>query len=581
MSTDRAGRPSPEDAGLRRDAEARIRKVAAGGAPPVPAGPDLQRLVHELEVHRIELEMQNAELRRAREELEASRDRYAELYDFAPIGYFTFDAAGTILESNLAGARMLGMERRLLEGRPFPPFIAGIEGRAAFSEHIERILRDGGVRRCEITLSGKEGASVHARFQSVAVGADDGRELRILSSITDVTTDRLLGEELRKVHDNLESTVTDRTRELNSGNLQLTQEIAERRKAEASLQNAYSEIKRLKDRLLAENIYLQKEVAQEHNYDEIVGQSEALSHIFLRINQVAPMDATVLLLGETGTGKGLVARAIHGHSARKKRSMITVNCSALPANLIESELFGREKGAFTGASARQIGRFELADGGTIFLDEIGEMPLDLQTKLLRVIQDGEFERLGGPRTIKVDVRIIAASNRSLEEEIRNGRFREDLYYRLNVFPIKIPPLRMRREDIPPLVEHFLAKFNKKVGKRIETVPKITLDTLLAYHWPGNVRELESVIERAVITSQGRALEVLDRFDTFRNPEEAAGQDEKPLAEMARDHILQVLRKTGWKIEGKSGAAAILKVNPSTLRARMRKYGIHRQSTPDR
>jgi PAS domain S-box-containing protein len=578
MRTTRGKRPATDADGLRRVAEARMR-TRAGDSPPVPAGADLQRLVHELEVHRIELEMQNAELRRAREELESSRDRYAELYDFAPIGYFTIDAAGSIMECNLAGARLLGVERRLLDGRPFASFIAGDGGRATFSDHIGRALREREVRHCEIALAGKDGTTVHGRLQSLAVG--EGPEARILSSITDVTVDRQLGEALRKAHDELESTVTDRTRALNSGNLQLTQEIAERRKAEASLQNAYSEIKRLKDRLLAENLYLQKEVAQEYNFGEIVGQSEALARVFLRINQVAPMDATVLLLGETGTGKGLVARAIHANSARKDRPMITVNCSALPANLIESELFGREKGAFTGASARQIGRFELADGGTIFLDEIGEMPLDLQAKLLRVIQDGEFERLGGPRTIKVDVRIIAASNRSLEGEIRNGRFREDLYYRLNVFPIEIPPLRTRVEDIPPLVEHFLARFNKKVGKRIEIVSKATLDSLMAYHWPGNVRELESVIERAVITSQGRSLEVLDRFSTFRKAEEAAGQDEKPLAEMAHDHILQVLRKTGWKIEGKQGAAAILRLNPSTLRARMRKYGIRRPSNQDR
>ena len=259
--------------------------------------------------------------------------------------------------------------------------------------------------------------------------------------------------------------------------------------------------------------------------------------------------------------------------------MITVNCTALPANLIESELFGREKGAFTGANARQIGRFELADGGTMFLDEIGEMPLELQCKLLRVIQDGEFERLGSPRTIKVDVRIIAASNRNLEEEIRNGRFREDLFYRLNVFPITIPPLRQRKEDIPLLVNHFVDKFNKKIGKKIETVSKDTMNALQEYHWPGNVRELESVIERAVITSQGTALEVLDRFDTFRKTgetEELIGQDVKALAELEHDHILQVLQKTGWRIEGKNGAAVLLGLNPSTLRARMRKFGILRQ-----
>jgi formate hydrogenlyase transcriptional activator len=387
---------------------------------------------------------------------------------------------------------------------------------------------------------------------------------------------RLLYKKIENYNKVLEETVQERTGELLRANKLLSQEIDERKRAEESLQGAYAEIKQLKDRLQAENIYLQQEVAREYNFGEIIGQSKALSYVFLRVEQVAPMNATVLLIGETGTGKGVVARAIHSSSARKDRPMITVNCASLPANLIESELFGRERGAFTGADARQIGRFELADGGTIFLDEIGEMPLELQSKLLRVIQDGEFERLGNPRTIKTDVRIIAASNRNLEDEIKSGRFREDLFYRLNVFPITMPPLRQRKEDIPLLVNHFVAKFNKKIGKKIETVSKETLNALQEYHWPGNVRELESVIERAVITSQGTALQVLDRFDTFRKSGEPAGEDIKALVELEHDHILQVLQKTGWRIEGKNGAAALLGLNASTLRARMRKYGIFRQ-----
>jgi transcriptional regulator with GAF, ATPase, and Fis domain len=256
--------------------------------------------------------------------------------------------------------------------------------------------------------------------------------------------------------------------------------------------------------------------------------------------------------------------------------MITVNCTSLPANLIEAELFGRERGAYTGAHDRQIGRFELADGGTIFLDEIGDMPLELQSKLLRAIQNGEFERLGSSRTIKVNVRIIAATNRNLEQGIRDGTFREDLFYRLNVFPITMPPLRQRPEDIPLLVTHFVAKFNKKMGRKIETVANETLTALQEYHWPGNVRELESVIERAIITSSGSALQVLDRFDTFLKPEESAEQDVKALSDLEQHHILQVLQKTGWRVEGKSGAALLLGMNPSTLRARMRKFGISRK-----
>ncbi len=387
---------------------------------------------------------------------------------------------------------------------------------------------------------------------------------------------RLLYKKLETYNKELEQTVRERTGELLKTNAQLTQEVAERKKAEESLQSTYAEIKGLKDRLQAENIYLQQEVDQKYNYGEIVGQSNALSQVFSQVEQVAPMNATVLLLGETGTGKGVVARAIHSSSSRKNRPLITVNCTTLPATLIESELFGRERGAFTGSDARQIGRFELADGGTIFLDEIGELPLELQCKLLRVIQDGEFERLGSPRTIKVDVRIIAATNRNLSEEVKDGKFREDLFYRLNVFPITMPPLRQRKEDIPLLVNHFVAKFNTKIGKRIETVSKDTLNSLEEYHWPGNVRELESIIERAVIISKGNALQVLDRFDTFRKPEEVAGQEVKALVELEHDHVLQVLQKVGWRIEGKNGAAVLLGLNASTLRARMRKYGIVRQ-----
>ena len=385
-----------------------------------------------------------------------------------------------------------------------------------------------------------------------------------------------LEADLQKAHDDLELIVSERTAELIRANLQLTQEIEERKKAEGSLQGTYAEIKGLKDRLQAENIYLRQEVAREYNFGEIIGQSDILSQVFLRVEQVAPMNATVLLLGETGTGKGVVARAIHSSSSRKDRPLITVNCTTLPATLIESELFGREKGAYTGSDSRQLGRFELADGGTIFLDEIGELPLELQCKLLRVIQDGEFERLGSSRTIKTDVRIIAATNRNLTEEIRGGRFREDLFYRLNVFPITLPPLRQRKEDVQLLVNHFVAKFNKKIGKKIETVSKDTLNALQLYHWPGNVRELESVIERAVITSQGATLQVLDRFETFRQSDQPEGDEVKALAELEQDHILHVLKKTGWRIEGKSGAAGILGLNASTLRARMRKYGIARQ-----
>jgi transcriptional regulator with GAF, ATPase, and Fis domain len=305
----------------------------------------------------------------------------------------------------------------------------------------------------------------------------------------------------------------------------------------------------------------------------IIGDSAALNYVLFRLKQVAPTDATVLILGETGTGKSMVAHALHDMSTRRDRPMITVNCAALPLNLIESELFGREKGAFTGAHARQVGRFEIANNGTIFLDEIGEMPLELQAKLLRVLQDGEFERLGSPRTIRVDVRVIASTCRDLKEEVRNRRFREDLYYRLNVFPVSIPPLAKRTGDIPLLVEHFVAKHARKLGKTFASIPKGTMWALQEYPWPGNVRELEHVIEQAVIMSPGPGLLLFDQLDREACPVEPDGS--KTLEAVEREHILRVLHETRWRIEGQRGAAAVLGLNPSTLRFRIRRLGIER------
>jgi formate hydrogenlyase transcriptional activator len=382
----------------------------------------------------------------------------------------------------------------------------------------------------------------------------------------------------------------DRTLRLNFNTLQkddrafgisvFSQDITELKVMEKKLQEQLAEIERLKLQLEKVNVYLREEIKSERGFGKIIGSSDDLQYVLFRARQVAATDATVLILGETGVGKGMVAHAIHEMSARRDKPMITVNCAALPANLIESELFGREKGAFTGAHARQAGRFDVADGGTIFLDEVGEVPLELQAKLLRVLQDGEFERLGSPRTISVDVRVIASTSRDLKAEMRNGRFREDLYYRLNVFPVSIPPLRGRIDDISELAEHFIQKYARKYGRRFETTVNDALQILQAYHWPGNVRELEHVIERAVITSPEPVFRLLDRLE--REPvgvEGGAPEDSegKPndFDAMAREHIQQVLQKTHWKIEGKNGAAAILRLNPSTLRFRIKKLGIER------
>ena len=343
-----------------------------------------------------------------------------------------------------------------------------------------------------------------------------------------------------------------------------------RKESEESLGKAFLEIKDLKQQIEADYVYLRDELILEHNFEEIIGQSDALRSVLVKVQQVAPTDSAVLILGETGTGKELIARAIHNAGKRSERPLIKVNCATLTPNLIESELFGHEKGAFTGAQGRRVGRFELAHGATLFLDEIGELPLVLQPKLLRVLQEGEFERLGGCQTIRADVRIIAATNRNLEKEVERGRFRSDLWYRLNTFPIFIPPLRQRMEDIPLFVHHFVNKYGTKIGKRFNKIPKKTIDKLGQYSWPGNIRELDNIIARAGITSEEGKLHI-------QVPESSCseGRRQRTYKEMEKTFILQVLENSGWKIEGRTGAARMLDLKPSTLRNRMKKLHISR------
>ncbi|MCX8021738.1 MAG: sigma 54-interacting transcriptional regulator [Syntrophorhabdaceae bacterium] len=345
-----------------------------------------------------------------------------------------------------------------------------------------------------------------------------------------------------------------------------------RKRADESLRNALIEIKQLKERFESDYMYLREEFNEEHDFSDIIGKSEPLKAILLKVKQVAPTNATVLILGETGTGKGLIARAIHNLSKRKHRPFVQVNCASLSPSLIESELFGHEKGAFTGATGRRIGRFEIANGTTLFLDEIGELSIDIQAKLLRVLQDGEFERVGGSETIKTDVRIIAATNKDLQKMVEEGRFRSDLWYRLSVFPIYVPPLRERTEDIQLFVHYFVNKYGKWMGKKFDVVPQKTIKALKRYSWPGNIRELENLIERAVITSPGNNLQIeLPKIAD----EGGEGDENLTLAECERRHILKILKDTNWKIEGPGGAAAILGLKPSTLRFKAKKLNIKR------
>jgi formate hydrogenlyase transcriptional activator len=370
---------------------------------------------------------------------------------------------------------------------------------------------------------------------------------------------------------------------------ELLREVANQVALAIANMKSYEEVAALKAKLEKENVYLQEEIRTEHNFEEIVGNSPALLDLLRRVDQVAPTDSTVLIHGETGTGKELVARAIHNRSARKDRPLVKVNCSAISAGLVESELFGHVKGAFTGAFERHIGRFELADGGTLFLDEVGELPLETQVKLLRVLQEREFEPVGSNRSVHVDVRIIAATNRNLEDSISAGKFRSDLYYRLNVFPLVVPPLRERRADIPQLATFFLSRCARNVGKKMEGISAAATELLNRYSWPGNIRELQNVIERAVIVSHGSMLELendlisvslsqtqRDKVQTAEETQPATQSSSlKTLEEVERAHISAVLQQTRGVIEGANGAAKTLGMHPNTLRHRMEKLGIKR------
>jgi len=354
-------------------------------------------------------------------------------------------------------------------------------------------------------------------------------------------------------------------------------DVTSRKVGELALEKAYREIAELKDRLEAENTYYREKIQSVEGSGELLGQSDAMKYLHFRIRQVAPSDTTVLILGETGTGKELVADAIHALGPRKDRPLIKVNCAALPPALAESELFGHEKGAFTGSTSQRKGRFELADGATLFLDEVGELPPELQAKLLRVLQDGTFERVGGHRTLKADVRVIAATNRNLVQDVKGGRFREDLWYRLNVFPISVPPLRQRKEDIPTLALAFVDRACQRLSKPALEVPHAVMDALQAREWPGNVRELQNLMEQAVLVSDGPTLRLPEEapFEMAGSAGSSAGRS---LEEVERRHILEVLEATGWKLEGADGAAALLGLKPSTLRSRMQKLDIRRPSS---
>lgn len=512
--------------------------------------------------------------RKKAEALEVSEIRYRRLFEAAQDGILLLDAdTGQILDINPFLLDMLGyshkdfLGKKLWEIGPFSDIAAS---KLRFSE----LQTKGYVRYEHLPLETRDGRLIDVEFVSNVYLVD--QEKIIQCNIRDITLRKQAEESLRKVYDEMELRVKERTKDLVEANEQLLREIEERKKAEESLRGTLKELKQLKIKLSEENLYLREEIGQAHSHEDIVGNSEAIINVFKQIEQVAPTDSTVLIQGDTdtGTGKELIAHAIHNLSSRKGRLMIKVNCAALPPTLIESELFGRERGAFTGALSKQIGRFELADASTIFLDEIDSLPLELQAKLLRVLESGEFERLGSPSTVKVDVRIISATNRDLGKLASKGGFREDLYYRLNVFQITVPPLRERREDILPLVWFFVQDFSKRMGKRIESIPQKCVASLQDYPWPGNVRELRNVTERAMIIATGPVLHI----DVPKIVQSGADQPGGgTLEKVEKEHIINALNTTGWRVSGKGGAAEILGINPKTLESMMQRLGIQRSN----
>jgi formate hydrogenlyase transcriptional activator len=454
-------------------------------------------------------------------------EQYRDLFEEAPIGYIKQDLQSRFITANRAALRILGLQ---------PAEAAGTVGMSLVADTPDAQRR------------------VREAFASAGRGTD--------------TSGVVL--ELRRKDDGRPVWVQRWSRPEPNGKYTRTVivDITERVLMEQE-----------KARLQQQNLYLQEEIKSVHNFEEVIGQGPALTAVLDNVRRVAATDATVLITGETGTGKELIARAIHSSSRRKEKPLIKINCAALPTGLVESELFGHEKGAFTGAIARRVGRFELADGGTIFLDEIGELPADAQAKLLRVLQEREFDRVGGAAPIKVDVRVLAASNRDLLKAVREKTFREDLYYRLSVFPLHLPPLRDRTEDIPPLAFFLVNKFATRIGKGIDGIDQETMRRLIAYPWPGNVRELENVIERAVILAAGPTLDIgADVLPVHVEPPACGDQiSEQPATMEAteREHIHNILGQTGWVVEGPRGAAKILGLHPNTLRSRMKKLGIRR------
>jgi PAS domain S-box-containing protein len=543
---------------------------------------EIETLLLRVAVSQALIELQRAQVlaERARtaEAQRASEERFRRYFELGLVGMAITSPTKGCVEVNERFCDMVGYTRGELLKMTWAQ-ITNAEDLAADVAQFDRVMAgetDG--YSMDKRYIHKDGQVVHAIISVKCLRCPDGSVDYFLSLVQDISARKRAEEDLRLAHEELEHRVIERTGQLAAVNRTLTGEVAERKRAEEELKKAFDEISLLKDRLAREKLYLEEEILTEKHFEEVIGESEALRAVLTQIEKVAPVDSTVLIQGETGTGKELLARALHRLSRRHDRTFVKVNCAAIPTGLLESELFGHEKGAFTGAVAQRIGRFELAHHGTLFLDEVGEIPLELQVKLLRVLQEQEFERLGSTRTLRVDVRLVAATNRDLAQMIANNQFRSDLYYRLNVFPITMPPLRERVEDIPLLLRHFTRHHAQLCNKPITAIAPETVAALCRYSWPGNVRELENVVERSVILSQGPVLEVALpqlKAPLAMQPPTTPSSNGTTLENIQREHILNALDDAHWVIGGPHGAAVRLGVKRTSLQYKMRKLGISR------
>ena len=500
------------------------------------------------------------------EAVKRSESRVQQIYHHTPVMLHSINRAGNLVEVNDYWLTVMGYERNEVLGRRSTDFLTKPSRDWALSTAIPQLFRTGAEKELELQFVKKNGEVIDVLLSAIVEYDERGRVERTLTFMVDVTERKRAEEAVRQARDELEIRVKERTAELSAATIRLAE---------------------LQSQLEQENLYLQEEIKTQHNFDDIIGDSLAIKKALADVETVAGTDANVLITGETGTGKELLARAVHNLSPRKEKPLIKVNCASIPRELFESEFFGHVRGAFTGAIKERLGRFELADGGTLFLDEVCEIPIELQSKLLRVLQEGEYERIGEEKTRTVDVRIIAATNRNFEKEIPAGRFRSDLYFRLSVFPIECPPLVARLEDIPLLTMHFVAQACRRFGVAEIPIPQSQSRRLQSYHWPGNIRELQNVIERAVITARSGTFHCeLPSTDADRVSEKPSRPLTMPpsatgilsyaeLKQQEHENVLAALKQTNWKVAGPSGAAELLRVTPSTLATRMKVLGIQR------